>query len=337
MVKKLNIYFIHAKYIKEREQTIENFKKVLKKYRFKDIVLGKFYVITEYDPDSITPETISKFVKYDKITESHVEMYNQLLKNMHVNQLSNTLKHMKAISLIAKNSNDNEFNLVLEDDILYEDKVCASLEKFFGYLPKSYDVVFLGYPTVDEAHDPSKYAFQETQKLFKVLPFCDSYLISRLAAKALSANYAPVKFCNNVQMSYVCSKIGINTVQSIPNIFIDGTKYGLFLSKLSPNNPLIFNGDYTKLRNIVVKDEFTEQDHNVVNELLVKSPIKHNPDFIHMECIYHMKCKNYDKARERYDIAYKTYVSNGCMVTNESVFLKDFIRCHRFIQHDIEN
>jgi GR25 family glycosyltransferase involved in LPS biosynthesis len=336
MVKKLNIYFIHAKFIKEREEVIEKFKKTLKKHKFKDLVLGKFYVISEHDPEAITPEVISKYVKYERITESHVEFYNQLMRNMHVNQLSNTLKHMKAISLIAKNSNDNEVNLVLEDDILYEDKVCFSLEKLVGSLSKSYDVVFLGFPTIDEPTEKSKYLFQETQKLFKVLPFCDSYLVSRSAAKAIAANYTPVKFCNNVQMSYICDKIGITTMQSVPNLFIDGTKYGLFLSKLTPNNPLIFNADFTKLRSIVLKDEYTEQDHQSVKDILQSSTIKNNPDFIHVECVYHMRCKNYEKARERYEIAYKTYMSNGCLISNESVFLKDYIRCHKYLQSDID-
>lgn len=335
MMKKLNVYVIHAKFIKEREQVIENFKKALKKYRFHNIALGKFYVITEYDPDRIDQEVIAKFVNYDKISESHVELYNQLLKNMHINQLSNTLKHMKALSLIAKTSSQNELNLIIEDDILYEDKVCASFEKLVSSLPKEYDVVFLGLPVVNETPDNNKYVFQETQKIFRVLPFCDSYLVSHSAAKAIAANYTPVKFINNVQMSFVCDKIGITTLQSVPNLFIDGTKYGLFLSKLTPNNPLIFNNDFTNLRSIVGKEEINDTDHQTVKEILSKSAIKNNPDFIHMECAYHMRCKNYEKARERYQTAYNTYMSNGCIINNECVFLRDYIRCYKFLQNDI--
>jgi hypothetical protein len=225
---------------------------------------------------------------------------------------------------------------VLEDDILYEDKVCSALEKLVTFLPKAYDLIFLGFPTINETPDTSKYVFQETQKIFKVLPFCDSYLLSHSAAKALSANYVPIKFSNNVQMSYVCDKIGINTLQSIPNIFIDGTKYGLFLSKLTPNNPLIFNNDFTTLRNIIAKEELTSADHEAVSELTSKSAIRNNPDFIHLECAFHMRCKNYIKAKEKYDLAYKTYMSNGCIVTNESGFLRDYIRCHKYIQNDIK-
>jgi GR25 family glycosyltransferase involved in LPS biosynthesis len=335
MVRKLNVYFIHAKFIKEREQVIDSFKKVLKKHRFANLSLGKFFVITEYDPDTINQDVIAKMVNYEKITDNHVQMYNQLLKNMHINQLSNTLKHMKALSLVAKNSSDSELNLILEDDILYEDKVCNALEKMVSNLPKTYDLIFLGFPTINETPDSKTYTFQDTQKIFKVLPFCDSYLVSQSAAKALSANYVPIKFSNNVQLSYICEKIGINTLQSVPNLFIDGTKYGLSLSKLSPNNPLIFNNDYTKLRNIVVKEELTDIDHQSAQEVIAKTPIKNNPDFIHMECTYHMKCKNYTKAKERYDLAYKTYLANGCIVSNESIFLKDYIRCHKYLQTDI--
>lgn len=333
MVKKLNIFFIHAKPLKERKLVIDNFKQILKKYRFKNIVLGKFFVIVNYDPSDINQETITQHVNYDKINDAHVEWYNQFMKNMHINQLSNTLKHYKAIELITKHSNDNELNLILEDDILYEDKICSSIEKLVSSLPKSYDVIFLGYPTVDKVvESTTNYVFQDTKQIFKVLPFCDSYLIHHSAAKTIKANYLPIKFSNNIQLSYICDKIGITTQQSIPNLFIDGSKYGLFLSKLTANNPLIFNDDFTNLRNIVNKNEYSIADHQTVKQILNKSPIKNNPDFIHIECMYHMKCKNYEKAKERYDMAYKIYMSNGCIMSNESIFLKDYIRCHKYLQ-----
>lgn len=332
MSKKLNIYFIHSKALTERQSVINNFTNTIKKYRFKNINVSSIKVIDTFDPEDITMETIRQYVDYGKIQESHVEFYNQLLRNLHVNQLSNSLKHLSALELIAKNSNDNELNLVLEDDILYEDKVCLSFEKMLQQLPEKYDVAFLGMPTTNEVMDKSKFTFQDTHKIFRVLPVCDSYLVSHSAAKALAMNYTPIKFANNIQMSYISDKLGIETIQSIPNIFIDGSKYGFFLSKISTNNPLIFNNDFITLRSIVSKDTLTQEDHKNVKKLVSQSGIKDNPDFIHLECLYLIKTQDYKTAIKRFGDAYNTYIANGCILANDSVFLKDYIRTHKHTQ-----
>lgn len=335
MVKKLNIYFIHSKSLKERQSVIDNFTSLIKKYRFKNIQIASVETITAYDPEDIDVNTIRQFVDYAKVTETHVEFYNQLLKNLHINQLSNTLKHFKALELIAKKSNDKELNLVLEDDILYEDKACMSFERMVQAMPEKFDLIMLGMPTTTDVVDKTKYTFLDTHKIFKVLPVCDSYLVSHSTAKALVMNYVPIKFSNATQLSYVSDKLGIETLQSIPNIFIDGSKYGLFLSKLTSNNPLIFNNEFVTLRTLVSKETFTEEDIDTFKKLVNKSAIKDNPDFVHMECHYHLKQKNYKKALERFTDAYNTYMNNGCILSNDSIFLRDFIRTHKYIQQDI--
>lgn len=335
MVKKLNIYFIHSKDLKERESGINNFTSLFKKYRFRNIQISSIETISTYDPVDIDVNTIRQFVDYAKINENHVEFYNQLLRNLHINQLSNTLKHFKALEMIAKKSNDKELNLVLEDDILYEEKVCMSFERMVDAIPEKFDIIMLGMPTTTDVVDKSKFTFQDTHKIFKVLPVCDSYLVSHSTAKALVMNYVPIKFSNATQLSYVCDKLGIDTIQSIPNIFVDGSKYGLFLSKLSSNNPLIFNNDFVTLRAIVTKETITKEDTDTFNKLINKSAIKDNPDFIHIECLYHLKQKKYKKALERFTDAYNTYMNNGCILSNDSVFLRDFIRTHKHIQTDL--
>lgn len=335
MVKKLNIYFIHTKGLKERQSVIDNLSSLIKKYRFRNIQIASIETISSHDPEDIDINTIRQYVDYAKISESHVEFYNQLLRNLHINQLSNTLKHFKALELIAKKSNDGELNLVLEDDVLYEDKVCMSFERMVQSMPEKYDIIMLGMPTTTDVVDKSKFTFQDTHKIFKVLPVCDSYLVSHSTAKAMVMNYIPIKFNNTTQLSYICDRLGIETIQSIPNIFIDGSKYGLFLSKLSSNNPLIFNNDFVNMRAIASKDTLTKEDIENFRSLISKSAIKDNPDFVHMECLYYIKQKDYKKALQRFNDAYVTYMNNGCILANDSVFLRDFIRTHKYIQEDV--
>jgi GR25 family glycosyltransferase involved in LPS biosynthesis len=336
MVRKLNVYIIHAKPIKERESVIQNLKSSLKKYKFRNILLSGFTVIEEYDPVDIDMNTIRLYVNYNKVEEPHVEGFNQLLKNMHINQLSNALKHFKAMELIAKTSNDGEVNLVLEDDVLYEDKFCYSLDKLVASLPTQFDMIFLGIPPNNQSEKPSTFEFQETQKVSPVLPFCDSYLISHSASKALVPNYIPIKFINNIHMSYNCVRLGLKTLNSVPNIFIDGSKYGMFLSKLTNNNPLIFNADFTQLRSILNKDVLDENDKQNVEKIISRTPLKGNPDFIHLESAYHLRSQDYQKAKARLEEAYNTYVANGCILGNDSVFLRDYIKVHKHLQDDID-
>lgn len=336
-MKKLNIYFIHAKYVKEREGVIEGFKTALKKYRFSNIVVSNVKVIDKYDPDEIDMQVIKENVDYSKITDAKVEFYNQIIRNMHINQLSNTLKHKVALEMIVKNSNDGEINLVLEDDILHEERVCFALDRLFGMLPSKYDLLFLGMPTTTDKVDKSKFIFQDTHELFKVLPFCDSYIVSHSAASKLLTKYKPIKFVNNVQLGYAADSLDLSTIQCIPNVFIDGSKFGMFLSKLSPNNMLIFNNDYNQLRGLVSKDTITSDDNKAVEKLLARTPIKNNPDFIHQECLFYIKNKDYKKAKEKFEQAYSTYMSNGCILSSESVFLKDYIRVFKHFQDDIKD
>lgn len=337
MVKLLNIYFVHTQDLKERKSVISNFTNFFKKYKFKDIRLCKVEIISDFDVKDISVDIIKQYVNYEKISENHVEFYNQFLRNIHINQLSNSLKHYKAIETIVRQSNKDELNLILEDDILYEERVCASFENMINSLPSSYDIIFTGYPTVTEVRDVKQYTFEDTKKIFRTLPFCDSYLISYQAAQAIANNYIPIKFSNNIQISYVSEKIGLSTQQCVPNIFIDGSKYGMYLSKLSPNNPLIFNDDYTKLRALVNKEVLSNDDKHEIETLLEKTPLKNNPDLIQLECLYHIKNNSFDKAKQRYDFAYNIYVSNGCILSNESVFLKDYIRVHKYLQHDLSS
>jgi hypothetical protein len=332
MVKKVNIFFIHSKYTPERQSVIKNFKDTVLAFKFRNLKINKVVIVDDFDPVDIDVETIKKHVSYEKIQQQHLEIYNSLLRNLHVNQLSNTMKHLKALQLISL-CPDNEINIVLEDDILYEDKICLTLERLLSQLPIKYDFVFLGMPNTTEMKPSTEFSFQDTHKIFKVLPLCDSYIVSVNAARATTTHYHPIKFVNNVQLSYVIDKLGLSSVQSIPNVFVDGSKYGVFVSRVCPNNPLIFNNDFTLMASFInKKTHLTDEEHDKIKNLLQNSPIRNNPDFAYLECVYHTQCNDYATAKKRYENAYNIFVSNACILSNESNFLKDFIRIHKYLQ-----
>jgi hypothetical protein len=339
---KLNIYFIHALALKDRERVIADLQKQVKKYHFKNIRSVKIKVITEYDPNDIPNDIIQRTVNYSPIKEpddlkeenktTSPTFYNQFLKNMHLFQLSNAMKHYKALEYIS-NSGEDELNIVLEDDVVYEEKVCLLLEKMIDNLPSDYDMIFMGLPGNLEIKDRNDIKYQNTSEVFRVLPYTDSYLITQSAAKKLYDQYLPIKFVGNIHLSYLIETLNLKTVLTLPNIFVDASKLGMFLSTLNPNNILVFNQDYMSLKSVVQKEgDLTEEEQKHFDELIVKSNVQNNPDFMYMKAMYLAKLKKYKEAEQIYENAFNIYTANNCIVNHESMFLKDYIRLYKHLQ-----
>jgi tetratricopeptide (TPR) repeat protein len=344
----LNIYFISTTWLKDRQRVITEFQKQIQKYFFKNIKNTTIKVITEFEPNEINGEIIQKTVNYTPFKEedtlkddnktTSLTFYNQFLKNMHLFQLSSTLKHNKALEYIMKNSKDTDINIVLEDDVIYEERMFMMLEKIINSLPSDYDIVFLGMPTNKQIKDRNTISYQNISEVFRVLPFCDSYIISTEAAKKLYENYLPVKFSNNIQLSYLIEKLNLKPVLSLPAIFIDGSKFGMFLSTLTPNNALIFNNDYLQVKQILdtKKDSpLSDEEIDKITKICDQTPIKNHPDFMYVKAQFLTKQEKYNEAKDVYAEALKIYQSNSSVVNHESLFLKDYIRLHKNLQEVI--
>lgn len=339
---KLNIYFIHATGLKDREVVSINLNKQLQKYQFKKIRSVKIQSITEFDPDKIPGDFIQRAVNYTAIKQeddlkqenagTSLTFYNQFLKNIHLFQLSNALKHYKALEYIA-NSDDDDINIVVEDDIVYEEKMCYLLEKVINSLPTDYSMVFLGLPGNIEVKNRNEIKYQSTSEVFRVLPYTDSYLISKKCAKMLYDEFLPIKFVGNIHLSYLIEKLSLKTVLSISNLFLNGSMAGMFLSTLNPNNHLVFNGDFMRLKNAIAKEGLLEKEEiKQLDELISKTPIQNHPDFMFQVAQYLTKQKKYKEAEKVYENALNIYTANNCIVNHESAFLKDYIRLYKNLQ-----
>lgn len=336
----LNIYFIHASHLKDREKIMNDFKNLLGKYTFRNINKTNIKIIDSYDPQSINMDIIKKTVNYEPVKSSHenlseqekqngLEFYNKAIKNLHIFQLSNVLKHYEALKLISEKSK-NEIYLVLEDDILYEDRVLLNLDRILHKNDYG-DILFLGLPSNTKDKNTS-HKYQNSKELYRVLPYTDSYLITPECAKKLYDNFLPIKWIGNVQLSYILEKLNIQPKIVVPNIFIDGSKYGMFLSTLNANNQLLFNNDYMNGITILAKDNYSSDDKEKNDKLFEESQISQNPDFMHLHAKYLIKIKKYKKARDVFEKAIKIYEMNNNIINQESLFLKDYIRLYKYIQ-----
>lgn len=328
MKRTLNIYIIHATWLKDRQKNIDAFKKIINDYKFQNISNINFKIIEEYDPDDIIKMDVSKFINYSKLEDDN--KFNMFLKNLHLFQLSNSLKHYKALCSIKDNSNDNDVNLIIEDDLLYEDKICIMLDRLIEKNEK--DILFLGFPS--NVKDKKNYC----QKVYDVfpngLPYNDSYLINKSTAEKLSNVYLPIKFLNNIQLTYLLDKLKIEPYLSIPNLFIDGTKFGNHLSVLNSNNILIFNNEYMSARQSLNIDNILSNDSMPEYDFSKETPLKDHPEYMNLKGVYLTKIGKYEEAIDLYKKILNIYRSNNCIINNESEFLKNHTRIYKFLKYD---
>lgn len=331
----VHIYFIHAKWLQDRQRVITELKKHLNKFKFTGINIQTMQTIEDYDPEVIDSDLVKQHVNYTQLQDSGLApLYNQCFKNLHVHQLSNALKHAKAIELAAKNPAE-DINIILEDDLIFEERMCISIEKIVRKLDIDFDLVFLGLPTNKEVKNKTDVAFQNTNEVFKIIPYCDSYIVSNKAAKMMADKYKPIKFLNNIQLSYMIDSLKLKSQLVVPNIFMDGTKYGTFISSLNGANGLVFNNEYNVAKALVSKDNLIPAEQQNLENVLTNSGLRNHPDFCHLKAIYLVKQEKYQEAKAVFEETYQKYKTANSILNHESSFLKDYIRVFKHLQTDV--
>jgi GR25 family glycosyltransferase involved in LPS biosynthesis len=337
-MKKLNVYIIHASFLIERRRVIDELKKNLGKYSFSKLKVNDIVTLENNDPSSLSTEKIQQSINYQPLqTEDEtLKIYNSLTRVLHVNNVSNALNHFEAIKKISECPDEDTLHLVLEDDVIFEPRMCMLLDKSIEKVA-SEDIVFLGMPNNEPAPANNNIILKETKAIFKILPYNDSYFISHSCAKKLAESFMPIKYYTNIHLSYLFDKHGIVPKQTIPNIFVDGSKYGMYTSTLMSNNDLVFNREFMFIKNILQKpkDTITREEKDTVYKLIKESQIAAHPDFLSLTAKFYKEVEaDYKKARDTYQLAHESYLKNNAIVNNESAFLRDYINVHSFLQED---
>lgn len=335
---KLNVFVLHAKFLVDRTRTIDELQKQLGKYSFKNCKMGDFKIISEHDPSDLTPEFLQKHVNYSPFPteDEKLKFYNGALRMLHINNISNAMKHYEALKCISEKG--ESINLVLEDDVLFEPGFCAILDETIGKLADK-QLVFIGLPNNEEMKDKT-IKFKDTKEMFKVLPYNDSYFVTPSTAKMLIEKFFPIKFLTNIQLTYLCDITDVKIFQTVPNVFIDGTKYGMYLSSLMANNELAFNKDYMMVKSVLnkvdAKQDLIEDEKKMLDQLFEKSDIREHPDFLLLKTKYlrYVK-KNIKGAYDLYKKLFDVYKKNNCIVNNECMLLREYISVHAEMQDDI--
>jgi hypothetical protein len=341
---KLNIYIIHDDRLKEREDNINALKQLANTFTNDNANFTiDVIIVNQHPPSSININNIKNLVKLEVLPESENQLYNHYLKKMSIESLSNTFNHVKALQTIAKHDtqDDKLFNLIIEDDVVYSDKIFKQLSVLIENLNSiEWDLLFLGQPRDNvpgQEHDQSKLQLQKLDSTDLVLHCCESYMVKAKTARDLISHMFPLKFYYNIQLSYILdkNKEQFKCAKIFPNICGDGSKTGKYNSSIMPNNVLIFNQLYKDIY-MTLEKSMTTLPEEVVTDFKQKfanNPLKDNPDFLYLEALFYKKEGNLQKCKELFELALTKYESNHVPLNNSSTFLKNYIELYKFIQN----
>ena len=278
-----------------------------------------------YDSEAtaVTPEVVERDVKLEKL-EGRLDAFNKYTRTLDARNVSNALKHLAALNGV---SNPDAFHIVLEDDVLLSSTWAKALAACLRSLPADYDIVALGIPGAKEG-------FQPSAELYEVLPCCDSYLVSPKAAEKLRRAFKPVRFAANVQLGYLAKAFDLNVYLHNPNVFLDGSKYGAFVSTLTPTNHLVLNRAYVEARkalNEAAPDVALDADLDLKKSIF-DNPHAEHPDFKHLQALYEWRTSGAAAAEPVFKAALEAYDAGGALVNSESQFLRDYIQLHAELQ-----
>jgi GR25 family glycosyltransferase involved in LPS biosynthesis len=325
------IAVIHDKKFNLRLQTLNN---VINNQIISKFDSGyKIIIIDRYNHDDMTMDDIRNSVKLESPQSGTV--YDSIVKSLHVKHISQAMKHKLALeNFIAQNTFDTM--LVIEDDVLCSDNVSQDLVNAINHLNtnKDIDMLLLGCPTPKQV--PIGPTMQSVKVLdcFRLIPTCDAYLIKKENAKKILDTFLPIRYQLTTQLSFLASVKNINIHMCAPNIFVNGSKYGVYVSSIDPNNKLFLNPDYNKLALMLTQQSYTSQEYEMVEKMTKEVALREHPDFQTAFGNFFMRLGNYQLAKEFYDNAYKIYVQNDCILNNECEFMTNYTKIFGFFQED---
>lgn len=329
---KINVYVLRTAALAARESNVLKLETLLKSDPGFSVVR-----ISANDPADIATLAAGTVDTRADGGPDVLDAFRELIRPLHANQLSNALKHLAALRIISETGADDEEHVVVEDDVLFHEDVATMLREVVAARPAEADALFLGLPNT-RSGTPDAIVFDPLSAVFKMLPCCDSYLIRKAAAAKLAGAYLPIRLPANLQLSHLCAKLGVRVFLSSPNVFVDGSKIGVFTSSIESNNSLTWNPEYVRLRALLPPDvalpAMTIEQQAAFQSGLDAIHFRAHPDIRHLAARYFTMVGRYDDARREYEQAFETFVADGCVFGPNCRFMKDYVSIFRHVQPD---
>ncbi len=137
-LKQIKTYVLHYTKLVERRQYMENFVGALNL----DVEW-----ITELDQEELVGDLLNEYYKPDQNDwiMKVKDLWNigeHQFRNLRPSEISLTAKHVEAMRRIAEC--DDDFGLILEDDVIPAQDFTKLLSEYYAETPKDWDVIFIG-------------------------------------------------------------------------------------------------------------------------------------------------------------------------------------------------
>lgn len=325
-------YILHSPTLANRSQHVKHLESML------GSVCCTVNRVTENEASEVLP-LVSSLVDLDPSKVDDASM-RPFVKNMQIRQLSNAMKHARALQLIANDAVDDvaasqAFRIVLEDDSMFGDQASQILRDVCSNAPDDADLIFLSLPSPRQ-RPAQGIAFDNVFNVFNILPACDAYLIRPKAAKRLRAAFMPVRMATTPHLTHLIKTLGIYSYISVPNAFVDGSKLGAFACSVDANSKLLWNQHYCKM-DVLLKSsaDYNAAVQSQFDQLLNEQHFGTHPDVLALVAKHHERSGRFKEAQEAYARAIAAYDSNGCIINNTSEVFRNYLALFGRLQDDV--
>lgn len=336
----LNIYIIHSTILVNRRKNVDKLIELLNdKIRDKKQITITHQYVCDYESSDISKLALDNYVNIypiENADNTDIEYYKRYHAQLTHQQISNALNHYSALCKCAQNG-QNDVNLIVEDDICFTDDSIDRLLNNLSVLSSDNELMtFLGQPiqasNIIDMDTLSKAKIEKDTHNMQTINNCESYVISSKNAKRMMDIFLPVRFETNIHICYIACKKNYDIYKSYPNIFVDGSKTGVYHSSISPNNVLIYNNDYKFLYSCLINKQDINRYTSKIEEIIKTN--SDNADFLILYSIY-LKQINADKEKieEFLRKAYDIYVREKVPITNKSNLLHNYIELYKVYQN----
>lgn len=335
MINYIDVYIITSEHLKTRFASLNQ-----QISKLKNIFNSNDYKFNFHQINSPSHQDIEKNINdYKEIVDLNKEIiddedFKNLIIPLNTNQISNFLKHKKALELIKKSK--NKLNFIIEDDFIIIDEFIPNFNEVVSFVRKGdFDILF----TSISINEESENEFKRTTDFFKIIVAKSSYFITNDCALKLLDFITKIRLTYKLNLSYFIWK-NSNNIKSLvfnKNVCFEGSKIGIYPTSTSINNFLYQNSEFVKLNSIIANKDEVDDEEIKEAELIYEKSGKNNCDFQHLLGLAYFKNKNYLKAKLTMIDAVHNLKKNNGLINQQNEILNNCINIHKFEQKDIEN
>lgn len=338
---KLNIYILHHTIYKSRYNIINNtiieIKKICEKIGGYDVNIKFILENTDIDNTRIKYDKYPEDTNNKDVNEKNAE-YNKQLSVLNENAIYNIEKHRKVLKIISED-NENTINLILEDDVAISTDYINNIEEVFRNLKDNkfsdWDILFTCLPPINYN---DTIAIEPVTKYFKTLMNKSSYFIKKSICDKLYDYTNIIKFNYKIILSkFINDNPDLKIMFINKNIFLEGSKVGIFPTTINNNNFLFQNNNYINLINISNNESIKKEDIEMCEKIFNESKKQFiSADIIHIMGIIYYKYGDYDKAEEYFNNALENVKLHNIIVNQNSEILNNTINIYQYKQSYLE-